>query len=283
MKALAIVILLGGVAQARPIVVVAGGDLQLGDPAEDPLARVAPLFTGDLRFVNLEGPLTKKSDARVLAGRIEVVSLANNHALDRGLAGRDETARALADRGIAAAFSGHDAQLTVAGRAVTVIARAFLPAADLDREREVVDAVRAARTRGLVVVSLHWGHTGSLLPTPAERRLAARLVHAGASAVIGHGPHTPQGIERLGGAIIAYSLGNLAFACHCTEETDAYLLRFSLDDAGRAQEISLHPIAAGILTPARLSRDPELARLLVDLSRDLGTRLHPGADALAAE
>jgi poly-gamma-glutamate synthesis protein (capsule biosynthesis protein) len=264
-----------------PVVVTAGGDLQLGSrTTAAQLAALAPLMDGDVRFANLEGPLTTRGhederaqpvvfaarpeQARPLRGKLDVVSLENNHALDQGPAGRDDTVRALATLGILAA--ARDAPARV--RDVTVVARAFSPDADLDGEVESVEAVKRAPRP--VIVSLHWGHTGSLLPTPAQRRLAARLVDAGASAVLGHGPHTLQGVERRGRAVIAYSLGNLAFSCPCTDVRDAYLLRFRLARDGAVSDVQTIPLEAGLEgAPPRRSTDPGLAELLSTLARDL--------------
>ena len=132
---------------------------------------------------------------------------------------------------------------------------------------------RAARP---TIVSLHWGHTGSLLPTEEQRRLAHRLVDAGAVAVVGHGPHTMQGTEtyrsgtypyRLG--VIAYSLGNFAFGCDCTDVTDAYVLHFTIDAGGSARDVALTPIVAGLARPPARAHDPGLRAQLVDLCRDL--------------
>jgi poly-gamma-glutamate synthesis protein (capsule biosynthesis protein) len=281
---------------ARPLVVATAGDLQLGGrtrPAQ--LAPLGALLDGDVRFANLEGPLTTRGaeaeEARparfaappelARALPLEVVSLANNHALDQGPAGLEDTERALAVRQIAAATPARDAVLGRRGRAVVVVARALAPDADLDRADELVAAVRRARDRGAVLVSLHWGHTGSLLPTAAQRRLAARLVDAGASAILGHGPHTPQGIERRGRALIAYSLGNLAFSCRCTDVTDAYVLRFVLDTDGGADQVRALPLRAGLggAAPAA-AHDPGLVELLATLSRDLGSTVTIDGDTL---
>jgi Bacterial capsule synthesis protein PGA_cap len=277
--------------------VAAGGDLQLGSGSRpSQVEGIAPILDGDLRFANFEGTLSANGgeagldgegrpvagqvarfaapieDAAWLSGRLDVVSLANNHALDRGEAGRDETVRALSARGVAAAFPGHDAAIERGGRRVTVIAREFAPSVDLDGESEVVRAVGRARAAGPVIVSLHWGHTGSLLPSPAQRRLAARIADAGAVAVLGHGPHSPQGIERRGRAVIAYSMGNLALGCRCSDEDDAYALSFAIDAAGGAGGVRVAPIAAGLHgDPPRPSGDEGLAELLVNLSRDLGS------------
>jgi poly-gamma-glutamate synthesis protein (capsule biosynthesis protein) len=123
-----------------------------------------------------------------------------------------------------------------------------------------------------------------LLPSPAQRRLAARLVDAGASAVLGHGPHTPMGIERRGTAIIAYSLGNLAFGCRCTDVRDAYVLAFTLDRRGAVREVRARPIVAGLAgAPPRRAADPGLFALLADLTRDLGTRARVAAGDLIVE
>jgi poly-gamma-glutamate synthesis protein (capsule biosynthesis protein) len=241
-----------------------------------------------LRFANLEGPFARDfagggaanqerfafAPARVawLRGRLDVLSLENNHALDRGAAGREFTVAELARAGIAAAFSSHDAALRPAGRRVVVLARAYAPEADLEAAApELVAAVARARREALVLVSLHWGHTGLLLPTPAQRQLAARLVDAGASAILGHGPHTAMGVERRGGAVIAYSLGNLAFGCDCTDVSDAFTLAFTLASDGTTGDIVLRPIRAGLMRPVAAAHDVPLARLYAELAQDLGS------------
>jgi poly-gamma-glutamate synthesis protein (capsule biosynthesis protein) len=122
-----------------------------------------------------------------------------------------------------------------------------------------------------VIVSLHWSEADLSIPTRAERDLAAKLVDAGASAVLGHGSHTPQGVERRGRAVIAYSLGNLAFGCRCTEVTDGFLLGFTLDADNAVRDVRLLPIRAGIRGPAGLSDDAGVRELLEALSRDLGS------------
>jgi poly-gamma-glutamate capsule biosynthesis protein CapA/YwtB (metallophosphatase superfamily) len=259
-------------------VVTAGGDLQIGGRSSAAQLAELAVLDGDLRFANLEGPLTTRGSedegaqkfaarperAAALRGRLDVLSLANNHALDQGVSGREDTRRALRELGI----TGVVTQARVKG--VTFLARDFAPSADLDAETELVEAVRRAPRP--VMISLHWGHTGSLLPTGAQRRLAARLVDAGAVAVLGHGPHTPQGVERRGRAVIAYSLGNLAFSCPCTDARDAYLLRFRIwRDA--VEDVRILPLRAGLGgAPPQLSDDAGLRELLDELSHDLAAR-----------
>jgi poly-gamma-glutamate capsule biosynthesis protein CapA/YwtB (metallophosphatase superfamily) len=269
-----------GCKRAQPLVVAAAGDVQLGatltaSPFE------GALLDGDVRLVNLEGPLTARGQATRekfafdparaawLRGRVDVVSLANNHALDQGAAGRDDAVRALDGAGVAAAFDGRDAVIARRGRGVTVIARAFAPDADLDGADAAALVGAVARAARPTIVSLHWGHTGSLLPGDDQQRLAHRLVDAGAVAVIGHGPHTMQGTEAYHRGVIAYSLGNFAFGCDCTDVADAYVLGFTIGRDGDARDIVVTPIVAGLSRPPARSHDPGLHAQLADLCRDL--------------
>ena len=62
-----------------------------------------------------------------------------------------------------------------------------------------------------VVVYLHWGVEGTTCPSAEQRQLARTLVLAGADVVVGSHTHRLLGGGRLGGALVDYGLGNLAF------------------------------------------------------------------------
>lgn len=279
---------------ASPVTVSAAGDLHLGSSSTE--AHVAPLsqwLSGDVRFVNLEGPITASGQevgvaregpgplrfnappqvAKWLQGRVDVVSLANNHARDQGDTGLAETVARLEGQGISAATATTDAVLERHGRRIHLLAR-DLPEHWAPEDAAALEArVREAHASGPVLVSLHWGRAGALLPSREQRALAGRLIDAGATAVLGHGPHTPQGIERHGPGVIAYSLGNLAFACHCTQERDAYVLRFGIDASGAAVNVEALALRAGLREPPRRSTEPEIPLLLRSLSEDLGSQV----------
>jgi hypothetical protein len=285
-----------------PIMVSAAGDLDLsgsGDPIGAAAGALLPGGPGGLRIVNLESPITARgttvSDGKVtrlaaaparaaiVAGRIDVASLANNHALDWGEAGRDDTRRALTGAGVRALVDGEMADVaTVDGMPVRMIAHFLPPGANLAQQEDLVAHVRRAR-RGAaaVLVSLHWGRTGMVLPSDEQRALAAALVDAGATAVLGHGPHTIQGIERRGQALVAYSLGNLAFGCACTDVADAYAITFTIDKNGAAGPATVRPFRAG-LAGAAIARDADagLYELVTAISADLGTTLVRDGDLL---
>jgi capsule synthesis protein PGA_cap len=281
---------------SAPVTVSAAGDLHLGSSSTE--AHVAPLsrlLQGDVRVVNLEGPISKSGHesglatdgsptgplrfnappaaAKWLKGLVDAVSLANNHAMDQGAEGLAETVSLLREQGIQAATADTDARISRKGREVRLITRELPESWSPEDESALESRVREARASGPVLVSLHWGRTGALLATEDQRRLAGKLIDAGATAVLGHGPHTPQGIERHGQGIIAYSLGNLAFACGCTDERDAYVLRFRIDGEGAAVDVEAVPLRAGLREPPRRAEDPGVAQLLRSLSEDLGSEV----------
>jgi len=211
-----------------------------------PLARVRGLIEGaDLAILNLECalsqdgvPIAKRfsfradpaaADGLARAG-FDVAVLANNHSMDCGRWALAETLEALRARGIAPVGAGMDAGEAAAplivdrgGLRIAILARTFiLPDGVIYREdaptiavwdpARIEDEVRAARQQAeVVVVSLHWGVEYARQPQESQRRLARRLIEAGATLVIGHHTHTPQPVERHGAGLIAYSLGDFVF------------------------------------------------------------------------
>jgi len=192
---------------------------------EAAFAEVQPwLADTDLTFANLESPLTTAPqigaghDLRALpesvtalrAAGFDVVSLENNHALDAGQAGLRETVDTLHAAGIGALLDGE------AGGSVDWSPTYQLLAFDdsvapLD-VKSAAAAVAAAAERGnVVIVSIHWGGEYQAAPGPRQRSLARELTEAGASVIVGHGPHVLQRIEWIGETLVAYSLGNLLF------------------------------------------------------------------------
>jgi poly-gamma-glutamate synthesis protein (capsule biosynthesis protein) len=238
-------------ASDRPLTIAAVGDVSFqgvtADPSVEIFGNVSPLLrSSDLVIANLESPLAEGGAATpgkcTLRGSpqwaevlrdagIGVVSLANNHTMDFGPEGLEETIRALDAAGVSRVGAGRTRteaaaplHLQVGGHHVAVLARtsvvvsapgyvagdtpgvAFL---DVD---ETCAAIRRARANGgFVVLVLHWGLEEYRYPSPDQRRLARQFAEAGADAIVGHHPHVTQGMERLGSCIVAYSLGNYLF------------------------------------------------------------------------
>ncbi len=202
------------------------------------------LRAADLRIVNCECALTRakrpvwksgsvfKGEPRHAGGLtavpFDVACLANNHVLDYGVGGLHDTLAVLRRRGVrtvGAGLSEREAYaplpLKVKGLAVQIVN--FSEGEDLTESRggpgvfgwdidRAASLVSRGRRRGCAVVAI--GHCGlEYVPSPPPYVAAAfhALVDAGASAVIGHHAHVPQGIEWYRDRPIVYGLGNFVF------------------------------------------------------------------------
>ena len=165
------------------------------------------------------------SEALSWAG-FDLVSVANNHAHDFLEPGMASTHRALKVAG--AGYTGLPGQITVVTRNGVRIA--FIGVAPYRWSQSLADVsgtgalVRRARKKAdVVIVLMHAGAEGSgktHTPKGAEhaygefrgspRAFAHSMIDAGASAVLGSGPHVIRGVERYKGRLVAYSLGNFA-------------------------------------------------------------------------
>ena len=178
--------------------------------------------------------------ADLVTSGIDVVSTANNHAIDREAAGVDATIAALdaiklahtgtrargqqtpwhaitTTRGITIAWlacAHHTNQIAdVAGQ----VLRCYEPEGALER---LVEQLAADPTIDAVIVTPHWGKEYKPEPERAQKALARRLAAAGATAILGGHPHVLEPWEVLPGAggretFVIYSLGN--FASHQPE------------------------------------------------------------------
>ena len=262
-----------------PLLVAAGGDVigdrQVGtfidsNGGEAVFAGVSEyLSDAHVTFVNLESPLSDKGTRNTekdvtFRGRpslvrgftsagVDVVSLANNHALDWGSGALLDTIDRLSTAGVAVAGAGRDldaarapAVLDTAAGTVAVLAFSdILPAGfSAGAERTGVNPVRPDRQRLLddiaaasdradyVLVSFHWGVEYEGYAGDAQRALAHDAIDAGADLVIGHHPHVLQGLEVYRDRLIAYSLGDFVFDHYSRATGEAIVLRVSMPAEG---------------------------------------------------
>lgn len=190
---------------------------------------------------------------------IDGVTVASNHIFDYGAENFLETLSILKENGIP--FTGGGADLAAARRPLVLEAGglrvAFLGysrfaddvwsrespirarageaspgVAPLDERMIAEDVARARREADRVAVALHWGEENVNHPAEAQRRLAHRLVDAGADLVLGFHPHAVQGLERYKGALIAYSLGNFVFDLDKEINRESMILEIRLGREG---------------------------------------------------
>jgi len=161
---------------------------------------------------------------------VDVVTLGNNHALDQGPLGLEDTIQELKAVGIVSIGAGRNAAQaakpfitdTPYGRlAIFSFAEEGGTAPDATAESagicalntENVDAARdMARAEGVrwMVAMVHWGNNYTDV-LPVQEEWAQRFADKGFALVVGTGPHIHQRIEIIGRTPIIYSLGNFAF------------------------------------------------------------------------
>lgn len=201
------------------------------------------LQTGDICFGNLESPLTLRNTntspgfvfrgdpkmAQVFSDAgFKALAVANNHSMDQGRGGLEDTINNLINAGIAPVGGGIGPDEPYQARYIEsnglkiafIGAQNVIPSdsaprmagvARLDTHHQLIEVKKAAQKADFVVVSLHWGKEYSHYPDSSQIELAHKLVDSGADLILGHHPHVLQGMERYKGALIVYSLGNFAF------------------------------------------------------------------------
>jgi len=156
----------------------------------------------------------------------DAFGLSNNHIMDYGRQGIEDMVAVFEKKGIAwfgVSGEGEDRPLKFSSQGIkfVVIGGAskgrwskesvgYGPeSADIER---IIRLIRESRDKcHHVIVFLHWGTELVDIPPPDNVQHARRMIDAGASAVIGHHPHVPQGIEHYRDGVIAYSLGSFIF------------------------------------------------------------------------
>lgn len=208
----------------------------------------------DVKLINLETSVTTSEDfwpgkginyrmhprnfPAITAAGIDVCALANNHVMDWGYQGLEETLRALEKSGVRCAGAGHDlssaagpATVAVQGKGRVHIfslgdASSGIPSEwgagkelagvnllpDLsDRTAERLrELVRQVKQEGdVVVASIHWGGNWGFEIPQEQIAFAHRLIgSAGIDVIHGHSSHHVKGIEVYRGKLIIYGCGD---------------------------------------------------------------------------
>ncbi|MBS3949231.1 MAG: CapA family protein [Peptococcaceae bacterium] len=237
----------------------------------------------------------------LVAASIDVVSFTNNHCLDFGIDAFLDTLEHLRERGIAYVGAGknrHEALsphvLEVNGVEVAFLAftqKSFLPAWSYDLweaqenkpgvifldgekgRRDILTAVAEAEAQAdVVLVSLHWGYEGTLAPQVWQQELAQAIIDAGATAILGHHPHLPFGVELYAGKPIIYSLGNYLFHPYDPAARESFVAHLEIDLLGEVQT-KLYPIfmEQGTVRLLEGEQATRILQVIADRSTRLGT------------
>jgi len=286
----------------------------------------------DVRIINLETAITVSDSYRpkginyrmhpanigcLTAAGVDCCALANNHVLDWGVAGLQETLETLDAAGIRWAGAGRDleegitpAVMPVAGKGRILVFSCGVTSSGIeqswaaanqrpgvhllpDLSMASVDTLagqvqRVKRAGDIVVVSIHWGGNWDYSIPPLQRDFAHSLIDRAAVDVVhGHSSHHVKGIEVYKERPILYGCGDLlsdyeGITGHEEFRGELGLMYFlSLEAAtGRLQRFEMTPTRLRKLRINRALR--EEAQWLVDvLNREgqpLGTRAILGED-----
>jgi poly-gamma-glutamate capsule biosynthesis protein CapA/YwtB (metallophosphatase superfamily) len=267
-----------GTLVVRPVVLAAVGDITPGEAvapavaaygAAYPWAHVGlQLRSADLTTGNLEGAITGRgtpapakqyhfrgpaallNGARRYAG-FDVLTVANNHALDFGAAGLADTLAAARRAGLATVGGGGN--LATAREPVSFavggLGVAFLGYSDIcppgfaagsstpgvacaDPSAIAADVRSARRANDVVVVFFHWGVELHASPNGRQQMLAGAAIRAGAAVVLGAHPHVLGPVSRYPHGLVAWSLGNFVFPPGSPAAARTAILRVRLGARG---------------------------------------------------
>jgi len=186
---------------------------------ESPLVENCPTTTTGMTFCTRPEAI----EGLKFAG-FDVLSLANNHILNYGQDGREQTTKLLNSNNILPSDPNNIAMpilSKVKGKQFNNISFGFL-SFDLVTypKTDVVEKVREATTKvDILIVSLHWGEEYQKEPAPWQKDLAHQIIDSGVKVIIGHHPHVTQPMETYHNGLIFYSLGNFVFDQPWSEET----------------------------------------------------------------
>ncbi len=223
----------------------------------------------DLTIVNVECPVTDRGaqlpkefsfhgspDALPAMRRagIDVGSLANNHAFDRGPIGLVDSRKNLAEARIAPVGAGKDqaqalapALFPVKGWMVAVLGfdEVLDPLYEVAGPNEPGTAAghdfgmmlrtvrRVAERADIVIVMIHWGVELDTQPRAYQVREGHRLIDAGADVIFGAHSHRLQPLSTYRGRPIFWSLGNFLWPNFSVEGSTTAVAEVTVTPGGR--------------------------------------------------
>lgn len=261
----------------EPITIIFAGDALFDNSVKETVRLKGPDYPfvfvkeevekADYAIVNLETSVTTtatkkdtsqrynfKSDPISLQGiknaGFDMVSLANNHALDYQIEGFIDTMNHLQDYELEFIGAGLDEKDAYRGKTIEIKGKKikflgfsrFMPSttwyagennpgiASGYQEERVLEVIERERIDcDALFVYIHWGVEMNNRPENWQREYAKKMIHAGADGIIGAHPHVLQGFEYIDGKPVAYSIGNFLFPNWVTgRQTETGLLTLTL-------------------------------------------------------
>lgn len=181
----------------------------------------------DMTIVNFEGVLTDSTDLvekqynikgdpayiEVLPlGSVEAVSFGNNHRMDYGRQGSDDTVALFEENGISYAYDDNIGIYETKGLRIGFVSVNEVYDGEAV-ELWLEEGIRKLQEDevNLIIACCHWGIERDDYPEDYQKKLGKKCIDWGADLVLGCHPHVLQGIEVYNGKFIVYSMGNFCF------------------------------------------------------------------------
>jgi len=227
------------------ITLIAVGDIMLGrycnvqmlkqKDFRYPFLKTADLTSSaDIAFGNLEAPLVENCPTTptgmIFCARPEaiqglkfagfdILSLANNHILNYGQKGLEQTQSFLSSSNILYTPLSSSNNLAIKQVNNTKFGFLSFDLVTYPQTSPLSLISQISPTVDILIVSLHWGVEYQKTPTSQQKDLAHQIIDSGAKVILGHHPHVIQPVEEYKGGLIFYSLGNFVFDQPWSEET----------------------------------------------------------------
>jgi len=315
----------------RAMKIIFGGDTMLGRLVKDvihekgphyPLENIASLMkNADLTIINLECAITDSTHKwtgapktfyfgapsaaihSLLEAGVDLVNLANNHALDYDYQGLLDTLDILKKNNINFAGAGKD--LTDALKVAVVKSKGLsfgmlaycdhqddfaatdkspgIVYLDLSDEQQAIKRITTDVKKLLdlgvdwPILSMHWGPNMVNRPSDKFKRIAHAAIDAGYKILFGHSAHVFHGIEIYKSCPIIYAAGDLVDDYYVDPDfRNDHQLLFELEiENNRLQQINLYPVFIENFQ-TRFAKGSEfnfIAERMMRLSGEMGTEI----------
>lgn len=178
-----------------------------------------------------------------------MVSLANNHSLDKGeqgiLSSLDywKKKENVMTAGSYSSFEERDKDVIFEKNGITYSLLSYTTTTNglsrpkgkeylvnvYDKEQVKKDVERLRNKVDLLVVSMHWGEEYTHNPTSEQIEIANYLASLNVDIVVGHHPHVLQPIDFIGKTVVIYSLGNFIASQYGVEKLTGLMVSLTVN------------------------------------------------------